>query len=214
MTVSEALAKRRSARAFKPIPVEREKLLKILADASRAPSWANSQPWEVFVAEGETLKRIKAGYAECYAKAVPASPEVSRPVEWTEAAKNRTKNLRPDMVRDCGPAADQFGALNQQMFNAPAVVYICKDKILGTWAVYDLGACAQSFMLSAVENGLGTIPAITTAIYPEVLHREINIPDNLDIVIGLAVGYADEANAINNFNSARSPIEKTVRFCD
>jgi nitroreductase len=214
MTVSEALSKRRSMRAFLPIPVERDKMLTILRDAARSPSWANSQPWEVFVAEGETLARIKAGYAECYAKAVKASPEVPVPHEWTDAAKNRIKYLRPDMVRDCGAAADQFGALNQRMFNAPAVVFICKDKVLGSWAIYDIGAWSQSFMLSALENGLGAIQAITTVLYPEVLHREMKIPDNLDIVIGIAVGYADESNAINNFHSARDPVEATAHICD
>ena len=214
MTVSEALAKRRSMRAFLPKPVERAKLLTLLKDAARSPSWANSQPWEVFVAEGETLARIKAGYAECYAKAVKAAPEVPVPHAWPESAKNRTKNLRPDMVRDCGAAADQFGALNQRMFDAPAVVFVCKDKVLGTWAVFDIGAWTQSFMLSAVENGLGTIPAITTSLYPEVLHRELDIPDNLDVVIGIAVGYVDESNAINDFRSARDPVENSVKFCD
>ena len=214
MTVSEALLKRRSMRAFLPTPIEREKLLNILKDAARTPSWANSQPWEVFVAEGETLKKIKAGYAECYANAVKANPEVPVPREWPESCKNRTKKLRPDMVRDCGDAADQFGVLNQRMFEAPAVVFICKDKVLGAWAVYDIGAWTQSFMLSALENGLGAIPAITTALYPELLHREMNIPENLDVVIGIAVGYVDEANAINNFHSARDPVEKTVSFCD
>jgi hypothetical protein len=34
------------------------------------------------------------------------------------------------------------------------------------------------------------------------------------VVIGIAVGYADTNNAINNFRSARSPLEETVRFCD
>jgi nitroreductase len=214
MTVSEALKSRRSMRAYLPKPVEREKMLEILEAAVYTPSWANSQPWEVFVAEGETLKRIKAGYADCYTKAVKASPEIPFPHEWTEAAKNRTMGLRPDMVRDCGAAADQFGVLNQKMFDAPAVVFICKDKLLGNWSLYDIGAYTQSFMLAAYENGLGTIPAITTALYPEVLRRELLIPDNLEVVIGIAVGYTDDTNAINNFRSARSPLKETVRFCD
>jgi len=214
MTVSEALNNRRSIRAFLPKPVEREKLLKILGEAARTPSWANTQPWEVYVAQGETLRRIRAGYAQCYEKAVKAAPEIPFPGEWSEAAKNRTKALRPDMVRDCGDAADQFGELNKRMFDAPAVIFVCKDKLLGTWSIYDIGAYTQSLMLSAYENGLGTIPAITTVLYPEVLHREMNIPDNMDVVIGIAIGYADTNNAINNFRSARSPLEETVRFCD
>ncbi len=214
MTVSEALVQRRSKRAFRPDPIPRETLIKILKDAAQSPSWANSQPWDVFVAEGETLKRIKTGYAESYAKAVSAAPEVPRPVEWSEAAKARQKGLFPDMVRDCGDAVNQFGALNQRMFDAPCVIFICMDKLLTEWSLYDIGAYSQSFMLSALENGLGTIPAITTVLYPDVLRQELNIPDNLKITIGIALGYTDENNAINNFKSARTPIEENVRFSD
>ncbi|SHI11061.1 Nitroreductase [Sporobacter termitidis DSM 10068] len=215
MTVSQAITSRRSMRAFKPDPISRETLLQILRDASYSPSWANSQPWEVFVAEGEALKRIKAGYADCYAKAVRANTDIPRPAEWTEAAKKRQQGLHPDMVRDCGDAVQQFGALNQRMFDAPAVIFLCKDKILSIpWALYDIGAFSQTLMLSALEHGLGTIPAATSIHYPEVLRRELKLPENLEIVIGIAIGYVDETNAINNFRSARSPIEETVRFCD
>lgn len=213
MTVSEALLKRRSMRAYLPTPIPHDLMVKVLEDAAQAPSWANSQPWEVFVAEGETLNRIKAGYADCYANAVKASPELTFPAAWTEAAKNRTKGLRPDMVRDCGDAADQFGVLNQKMFNAPAVIFVCMDKMLSTWSVFDIGAYSQSLMLSAAENGLGTIVAITTSLYPDVLRKELGIPENLQILIGIAIGYVDETNAINNFHSSRSPIEENVTFC-
>ncbi len=98
------------------------------------------------------------------------------------------------------------------MFNAPTVIYICMDKVLSQWSLYDIGAYSQSFMLAAVEQGLSTIPAITLAQYPKVLRRELNIPDNLIITIGIALGYADKDNKINNFHSSRSPLEETVHF--
>jgi nitroreductase len=86
------------------------------------------------------------------------------------------------------------------------------DKVLSQWSLYDIGAYSQSFMLAAVEQGLSTIPAITLAQYPKVLRRELNIPDNLIITIGIALGYADKDNKINNFHSSRSPLEETVHF--
>jgi nitroreductase len=60
MTVKDALTARSSIRAFLDKPVEREKLQAILEAAVRTPSWGNSQPWELFIAQGETLKRIKS----------------------------------------------------------------------------------------------------------------------------------------------------------
>lgn len=213
MTVTEALLARRSIRAFKKQPVEREKLLAVLKAALRTPSWANTQPWQIVVAEGEALERVRAGYAQCYKDGVKASPEIARPEEWPEACKKRTQGLYPGMLRDCGDAANQFGELNQRLFDAPCVLYLCMDKILGHWSLYDLGAFSQSVMLAAAEQGLGTIPAITLVNYPEVLRRELPIPENAKIAIGIAIGYTDTENPINNFRSDRSPLEEVCVFC-
>lgn len=214
MNVIEALNARHSIRAFLPETVERETLITVLEAAGRAPSWANSQPWEVFVATGSKLNAIKNGYMQKYSDKASAAPETPRPSEWTVAAKKRQQELRPDMVRDCGEAADHFGLLNQAMFNAPAVIYICMDKILSEWSLYDIGAYSQSLMLAALDQGLSTIPAITLVLYPDVIRRELDIPDNFRITIGIAIGYADHENKINNFVSGRSPLSENVRFFD
>ena len=212
MTVTEAMRKRKSIRAFKPDAVDKSIMTEILETAARAPSWANTQPWDVFVATGETLERIRKAYAENYKNAAKGGIDIARPAQWPEAAKERTKQLGPDMARDCGDAAKQFLELNQAMFNAPVVVFLCVDKLYSHWALYDLGAYAQSLMLLAEERGLSTIAAITAVTYPEVLRRELNIPDNLNVAIGIPLGYADESNQINNFNSSRSPLSETVFY--
>ncbi|MCL1940312.1 MAG: nitroreductase [Synergistaceae bacterium] len=212
MNIIEAITARRSTRAFLPKPVEKNKLDSVLAAAARAPSWANTQPWEIFAVTGDTLEKIRNGYQQKYAKKTPAAPETPRPAEWPEALAKRTRQLRADMARDCGDAVDQFAMLNQTMFNAPAVVYICMDKALSEWSLYDIGAYSQSFMLAAIEQGLATIPAITLTLYPGILRRELKIPDNLKITIGIAVGYADKEHGINKLVSARSPLAETVRF--
>ena len=214
MDVIEALNARHSTRAFLPTPVEKEKLTAVLEAAARTPSWANSQPWEVFVATGATLDRIRAGYQQKYAEKAQPAPETPRPAQWSEAAKERQRQIHPGMIRDCGEAAGQFGALNQAMFFAPAVIYICMDKVLSEWSLYDIGAYSQSVMLAAVEKGLATIPAITLMHYPDVLRREMNIPDHLKLTIGIAIGYADQSHGINKFVSDRSPLSETVHFFD
>ena len=214
MKVIEALAARRSIRAFLPKPVEQEKLTAIFEAAVHTPSWANSQPWEVFVATGKKLQKIKKGYQKHYVNGINATPETPRPAKWPQAAIRRREQLNFDMQRDCGDAVKQFGNLNQTMFNAPAVIYICMDKVLSEWSLYDIGAYSQSLMLAATQYGLGTIPAITLTHFPDILHRELKIPKHLNITIGIAIGYPDEQNEINNFRSARNPIAETVHFYD
>ena len=214
MNVIEALENRRSIRAFQEKPIANDQLIAIMEAANHTPSWANSQPWEVFIATGETLSRIKAGFAECYANHVTANPETPRPTAWSDAAIKRREQLQPDMRRDCGDAVAQFGVLNQTMFGAPTVIYLCMDEVLSQWSLYDIGAYSQSLMLAALEYGLGTIPAMTLTLFPEILHRELQIPGNLKVTIGIAIGYTDQDNAINKFKSARTPVSENVRLFD
>lgn len=214
MKVTEALNARRSTRAFLPTPVEKEKLIAILEAAGRTPSWANTQPWEVFAATGATLERIRAAYREKYDQKAPFAPETPRATQWTDVTKQRQRELGAGMVRDGGEAAGEFGALNQALFRAPAVLFLCVDKVLSEWSLYDTGAYTQSILLAACEHGLATIPAYTPVYYPDVLRRELNIPDNLKLTIAIAIGYADPGHGINRFRSERKSLEETVRFCD
>ncbi len=64
MNVTEALLTRASIRAYRPDPVDGPRVAEILEPALRSPSWANSQPWEVFVAGGEPVERLRAGSLE------------------------------------------------------------------------------------------------------------------------------------------------------
>jgi nitroreductase len=212
MNVTEAINGRHSIRAFLPKPVEKENLNAVLAASVLAPSWANTQPWEIFVVTGAVLERIKEGYRQKYADKAPAAPETPRPAEWPEAEQKRIQQLRPDMERMCGVSVERFAELNQTLFGASAVVYVCMDKALSEWSLYDIGAYSQTFMLAALEQGLSTIPAITLTLYPDILRSEMEIPDHLKITIGIAVGYADKGNGINNFVSARKSLDETIRF--
>lgn len=56
MNVIDAINQRFACRAFKPDPVDKATILKILEAATHSPSWANTQPWEVYVAAGPILE--------------------------------------------------------------------------------------------------------------------------------------------------------------
>jgi nitroreductase len=71
MDVIEALHSRYTVRAFKTDPVSREVLWKILEAALHAPSWANTQPWEIFVEGGDVLNRLRRANLEYLKNCVP-----------------------------------------------------------------------------------------------------------------------------------------------
>ena len=55
MQFQELIEKRRSVRKYKPNPVPREKILKILEAARIAPSASNRQPWHFIVVEDKDM---------------------------------------------------------------------------------------------------------------------------------------------------------------
>ena len=64
MNVSEAVAARKSIRAFLPDPVSDDTIRTLLEKASRAPSGGNLQPWRIYVVNGSTMDRFRDHLAD------------------------------------------------------------------------------------------------------------------------------------------------------
>jgi nitroreductase len=217
-TVYQALTTRCTIRAFKPDRISRDLLVKVLEPALHAPSWANTQPWELFVAAGDPLERLRSAYAEHLRNSVPRNPDITMPREWPDACRARMETLRAErtesLEKTCPDpkAIPDLMQMNYKLFNAPVVVYLCMDRCLTPWSLFDLGAMSQSIMLSAEEHGIGSAVAITLAAHPEAIRKELAIPDNLSIVIGIALGYFDPDHPQNKFRSTRKSLAEAVRF--
>ena len=217
-TVAKALKNRRTIRAFKPDRLDRDLLVTILEPALHAPSWANTQPWELFVAAGEPLERIRKGYAEKLKNCVPRSPDVALPGEWPDACRSRMETLkaeRTELIEQAcrpGEALPDLMQMNYKLFNAPVVVYLCMDRCLTPWSLFDLGAMSHGIMLAAEEQGIGSAVAITLAAHPDLIRKELSIPDNLAIVIGIALGHPDPDSPQNKFRSSRRKLADVVKF--
>lgn len=71
MDLLEVFKKRRSIRKYKTIPIEKEKLFRILEAGRLAPSAANKQPWYFIVVDNEeTKKKLFSAYpSEWFIKA-------------------------------------------------------------------------------------------------------------------------------------------------
>jgi nitroreductase len=82
MNVIDALNARFTVRIFKPDPLESGTILTILNAATRAPSSGNSQPWELFLASGDALERLRQRFQERLMDEVPSNPDLPAPQEW------------------------------------------------------------------------------------------------------------------------------------
>ena len=102
MDVTDALNSRYSTRAFKPDPVDKETIARILKTATRAPSWANTQPWEIFVAGGDVLDRLRNAFLENYHKDVPGRSDLPGPQQWPPALQKRMEELGAERFKTAG----------------------------------------------------------------------------------------------------------------
>lgn len=216
MNVSDALNSRFTCRAFNENPVDKDVVIKILEDATHSPSWANTQPWEIYVATGEVLETIKTAYLEHFNHEMPRVPDVSLATKWPEEHKKRIKELGYGMYkhmkidRDDDEARNASWKRNFQFFGASTVIYLCMDHKLGEWSMFDLGSLSQSIMLAAKGIGVDSAVAINLVVYPDILRNELNIPKNLSIVIGIAIGYKDDDDPQTRFKSNRRPLKEVI----
>ena len=69
-------------------------------------------------------------------------------------------------------------------------------------------------LIATVLLGAATPAAaqISLAGYPDVLRRGLEIPDEMEIIRGLSIGYPDDEFPANHVKVGRDPIENNVVF--
>ena len=210
MNVSEAPARRFSARAFKSDPVPGSLVREILEIAQRAPSGGNLQPWRVYALSGAPLETLKAA-----AKADgPASTEYPvYPENLWDPFRTRRFICGEDLYASIGiPRDDKTGrfaqlAKNLDLFGAPVGLFFCIDRNLGPPQWSDLGMFMQTVMLLAVERGLDTCAQEFWARFAQTVARCLSLPDDHMVFSGMALGYLDPDHPINNWRTRRDPFE-------
>jgi nitroreductase len=129
MNVIDALHARSTVRAYKPDPVGKDTILKILKAATRAPSWANTQPWEIFVAGGEALERLRTAYVVRSEERVPSNPDLPAPQTWPPVIRQRMAELmsaRARLIFTDGERDD--AAIRQSLFESNYRFFWCADR--------------------------------------------------------------------------------------
>jgi nitroreductase len=220
MKVSEAIASRKSVRAFRPDPVSRETVEKILALAARAPSGGNLQPWKVYVLMGEAREELIRRVAERRrTKALGEAPEYHiYPPALTEPYKTRRFRIGEAMYGTLGiPREDKAARLaffsgNWEFFGAPVGLIVTIDRQMqqGQWA--DVGMFLENVMLLAREHGLHTCPQEAWAVWHRIIRDYLEVPENEMIFCGMAIGHADEKHPVNGLVSDRVPLYEFAIF--
>ncbi len=220
MKVSEAIATRKSVRAFKPDAVARETIEAILALAARAPSGGNLQPWKVYVLIGKTRDALVRRVAEKRVeRPMGEAPEYKiYPPGLTEPYRTRRHAIGEAMYAALGIAReDRAGRLkhfarNWEFFGAPVGLIFTIDRQMqpGQWA--DVGMFMQNIMLLAREHGLDTCPQESWATFHSVIREYLGVPENEMVFCGMAIGYADETAPVSGLVSDRAALGEFAIF--
>lgn len=210
MTVTQALNRRYSCRVFLDTPVPRALLDDIFRDAFRTPSWANSQPWDIYVAGKQQMEEIVAGMADCRKRREHTALDLPFRGAWSEEAKAHMDQFFEELYQCEDRKGLDFTLQNRSLFHAPCTVFLCMERCLSAWSYYDIGAFSQSLMLSATEHGLATIPSAVSVGYPALIRQVLGIPEQKAVIIGIGIGYPDETARVNHFRSSRKPISEVT----
>lgn len=219
MNVSEALAKRKSTRAFLNKTVDVEKIKRILNAAKQAPSGVNTQPWQVAVVMGEKKKLLGQRLENAYRCGIKEPMDYQYyPCEWHEPYKTRRKACGLQLYtaleinRDDKEKQIEQWVANYRAFDAPIMLLFFMDSDMATGSFLDYGMFLQSVMLAAIEEGLATCPQAALAEYPKIIKETLGYPDKVILICGMAMGYEDSHASVNNYRTSREEIDTFSRF--
>jgi nitroreductase len=204
---------RRSTRAFRADPVPYELVRQILDAARWAPSWGNSQAWNVTVVSGQILRRLKESLAAQVGTGAASHSDVPMPIEWPAEIKKRMTIPRPASAEPSQPAKSSPSVW--EAWGAPTLLLFSVDEHLQPeYACFDAGILVQSVCLAAQDKGLGTCIEAMMVRYRDVLHELLPDAADLRFVVGVALGYPDELSPANSFVRERIEVDEFVTWAD
>lgn len=174
--VHQVMRERRDIRnGFRPDPVPHEVLLRVLEAAHTAPSVGYSQPWDfVVIRSSETRQRmheLAVRQREAYADSLP---------------KGRAKQFKEIKI--------------EAILETPVNIVVTADRTRGgrhtlgrhtqpQMAPYSAALAVENLWLAARAEGLGV--GWVSFFDEEEMVRELGLPEHLEVVAYLCVGYVD-----------------------
>jgi nitroreductase len=211
---------RMSARAFTQQAVTQEVITDILHMASRAPSGTNTQPWKVYVLQGESRNSLVTKVCAAHDE-IRAHPEKAAdyreaydyyPEKWVSPYIDRRRENGWSLYGLLGIGKADKDKMhlqhqrNYKFFDAPVGLMFTLDKVMGRGSLVDYGMFLQSVMLAARAHGLHTCPQAAWNGFATIILPHIGAGPDEMLVCGMALGYADDKDIVNTFRTPRETV--------
>lgn len=216
MDVAEAVASRRSVRAFLPDSVSHETISRVLDRARMAPSGCNYQPWESTILTGAPLKALQERLL---------ASEVDDPLEYDFAAPGQLRKYAVrletlgakmygtmDIGREETDMRKAFARANIVGFGAPILLLCHFPKLMKEPQWSDIGMWLQTIMLLLRGEGLDSCPQEFMGMYGRTIKDHLGLSEEVMLFCGLAIGRRDAEAKVNGFERERVPLAEQAVF--
>jgi nitroreductase len=214
MELERVMTERHSTRVFLDKPVPQETIEKLLFLSTRAPSAINLQPWEFTVALGEERERLSRVLVKrMRERNISCGPDAVRPLP--EYFIDRQRELMDCILPSLDKGIDFQDFINEgscNFYGAPVAVILSIDQAFSKSRLVDVGIAIGYMVLAAHSMGLGTCPIGLISAFDVEIREMLNIPEEKNIVIGIALGYPDPNSPVNRATPERAPIHEVTRF--
>ena len=216
MEVKDVIKTRKSIRAYNTDPVPKKVIEEIIETARWAPSWENTQPWELAVVCGEELQKLSEILIERISTRVPPNPDFPPQVTWPEIYHERRrengKRLYKEHMGWSREESDAFMTNIFQYFGSPCALFVYIDEALEVFSIFDCALFVGNIVLMAENMGLGTCILAGGIFYPDEIRTFLKIPESKKIIISVALGYPDNNEKINALRTSRVDLASFVRW--
>jgi nitroreductase len=218
MSVSDALKKRFSVRAFRNTPVPPALLEEIFTLARQAPSNCNVQPCRVYIVSGAKKDQLKDELVSAVLSGKPANPDFEWDVKYQGVHRERQFGSANALYSAMGiERADkqrrQIAMLrNWNFFDAPHAAFFTMAKYLQLTGAVDLGVYAQTLALLMTERGISSCMQGALGMFPDPARTMFDLPEDVGILFGMSFGYADDGAPANKARTDRVSMDTMVRF--
>jgi nitroreductase len=214
------LTGRHSCRAFRPDPLPRATIWRILELAQRTATWCNTQPWQVIVTMPQATERLRQALYERAERDIAAQSDLPWPREYRGVYLERRRETGFALYEALGIGRSDFEGRRRQtlenfrLFGAPHLALITTDEALGTYGAVDCGGYVANFLTAAQACGVGAVPQAALAHHSAFLRGHFGIGDDRLVVCGISFGFADAGDPANGFRTTRAPIDGAVTFVE
>ena len=222
--VDAAITSRRSIRAFLPTPVAHEDIAAILQVAARAPSGTNTQPWKVYVLQGQRKQQLSSAILAAHNDPAQSTQHTEEyayyPREWVSPYIDRRRKVGWDLYALLGLTRDNKAGMaaqhgkNYEFFGAPVGLIFTIDRIMEQGSWLDYGMFLQNIMVAARGRGLDTCPQAAFTQYHRIIAEQLALPESETVVCGMALGVADMSKIENSLVTERMALAEFVKFVE